>query len=54
LTPPSADESAEATTGSYFPVPMGTGLLGFAAFHAALKLCTAVLTGDPTLLTLVQ
>jgi len=36
--PPSALESAAATEGSYLPVPMGTGLLGFAEFHAALKL----------------
>lgn len=47
LVPPSADESAEATTGSYLPVPMGTGLLGFAAFQAALKLWTAVFTAVP-------
>jgi hypothetical protein len=54
VAPPSADESAAATDGSYLPVPMGTLFPGFAAFHAPLKLCTAVLTADPTFETLVQ
>jgi hypothetical protein len=40
--------------GSYLPVPMGTGLLGFAAFQALLKLWIAVLTAVPDRATLVQ
>jgi hypothetical protein len=52
--PMSAAESAEATTGSYLPVLIGTAMLGRAAFHAALKLWIAVLTGVPLFATLVQ
>jgi hypothetical protein len=33
---------------------MGTARPGFAEFHAALKLCTAVLTAVPVLATFAQ
>jgi hypothetical protein len=47
--PPKAAESAVATLTSYLPVPIGTNLLGLAAFQAALKLCTALPTGVLTI-----